>query len=65
MLNGVARGGATVADAQFVKDRAKVGMDGAPAEKERLSDLLVRHPARHELQHLDLSRGQVFEASRY
>jgi hypothetical protein len=39
-----------------------VGMDGAPAEKERLSDLLIRHPACHELQHLDLSRREVFEA---
>jgi hypothetical protein len=64
VLNGVARGGAAVPDAEFVKDRAKMGVDGAPAEKERLSDLLIRHPACHELQHLDLSRREVFEARR-
>lgn len=64
MLYSVSRGGAAVPDAEFVKDRAKVGVDRAPAEKERLSDLLVRHPACHELQHLDLSRRQVFEARR-
>jgi hypothetical protein len=64
VLNGVSRGRAALPDAEFVEDRAKVGVDGAPAEKERLSDFLVRHPARHELQHLDLSRRQVFEARR-
>ena len=61
MLDRVSRGGASVPDTEFVKDRAQVGVDGPAAEKERLSDLLVRHPARHELQYLDLSRRQVFE----
>jgi hypothetical protein len=62
VLNGVSRSGAAVPDAEFVKDRAKVGVDRTPAEKERLSDLLIRHPPCHELQHLDLSRREVFEA---
>ena len=45
VLNCESRCGAPVSDAEFVKNRAQVCMDGAAAEKERLGDLGIRHAA--------------------
>ncbi len=65
MLDGVASRGASVPDAELVKNRAQVRVDGSAAEKERLGDLVVGHSPRHQPQDLDLSRRQVLEAGRY
>ena len=64
MLDGVASRGASVPDAELVKNRAQMRVDGSAAEKERLGDLVVGHSPRHQPQHLDLSRRQVLEAGR-
>ncbi len=65
MLDGVASRGASVPDAELVKNRAQMRVDGSAAEKERLGDLVVGHSPRHQPQDLDLSRRQVLEAGRY
>ena len=65
MLDRVASRGASMPDAELVKNRAQMRMDGSAAEKERLSDLVVRHSPRYQPQDLDLSRRQVFESGLY
>ncbi len=65
MLDGVASRGASVPDAELVKNRAQMRVDCSAAEKERLGDLVVGHSPRHQPQDLDLSRRQVLEAGRY
>ena len=65
MLDGVASRGASVPDAELMKNRAQMRVDRSAAEKERLGDLVVGHSPRHQPQDLDLSRRQVLEAGRY
>ncbi len=64
VLNGIASGGTAVPDLEFVKNRAQVCVDRAPAEKKGLGDLRIRHSASQQPQHLDLSRGQLIETAR-
>jgi len=65
VLDGVASRGASVPDAELMKNRAQMRVDRSAAEKERLGDLVVGHSPRHQPQDLDLSRRQVLEAGRY
>lgn len=65
MLNRESRRGTSVPDAELVKNRAQMRMDGAAAEEERVSDLGVRHAARHQAQHLDLPVCQMIESCRF
>ena len=61
MLDRESRRGTSVPDAKFVKDRAQMRMDGSAAEEERVSDLGIRHAARHQAKHLDLPLCQMIE----
>src|SRR4051794_24108206 len=54
------RGGLrAVRAARLAQDAADVVRRGVGADHERLADLAVREPARHELEHRDLARGEV------
>ena len=64
VLDGESSRCAAVPYVELVKDRAEMRVNGAAAEEEGVGDLRIRHPARHEPQHLDLSWCQAFEAGR-
>jgi hypothetical protein len=62
VLNRIASREASIPDLEFAKDHPHVGMDGAVADKEGLSNLRVTQTPSDEAEHLQLSRRQRFES---
>ena len=58
MLDGVAGGGGSRADAQFVVKRTHMGFDGEQANNQLFGNLCVTEPLRHQPQHLHFACGQ-------
>ena len=59
MVNGIACGGTARGHADLAKDRREMGVDGARADYQLCSHLLIGHSLSHQAQHLYLACGQT------